>query len=122
MKKFQFFALMLALFLTSFSFTSAYYSYDKDYYKKTTNFERRTERYGDYGGYGTRTYTIKTTLIDKGVSRPYYDYYPLNGHYPIDTNWRYKRAYNYYDYGDDEYGRPYYYEPRYSKGHYNWRY
>ncbi len=43
--------------------------------------------------------------------------------YNGDSYYRALPKYNYYDYSQDSYTKPYYYMPRYdSKGYYNWRY
>jgi hypothetical protein len=44
----------------------------------------------------------------------YRDYYPQECRGHAASSWRYKPVYRYEDYGDDAYGKPYYYEPRYD--------
>lgn len=102
---------------------------------------QRDTRYDEFlkvgkSGRVTRTVTAQTSeryvgavQIDNTLSQNRNSYnrefnsIPTNPTYYTESSFRTLPKYNYYDYGPNNYGRSYYYAPRYdSGGYYNWRY
>jgi hypothetical protein len=99
-------------FQPNYPYTPAFSSYDGSRYY---NNDYRDSCYYTYDGCWNNNHDVLTAR--------YYDpYEDPRTIYP--SNWRYKTAYYYDDYGNDEYGYDYYYSPRYDwhAQVYNWNY
>ncbi len=100
------------------SFQPNYPAYNTVYVQPSNDYSYNNPYYNpSYSGY------FKTSTGDFG-------YYPSDSYYNhvyADNScsaWHCKKAYNYYDYGNDAYGQPYYYQPSWDwhSQVFNWAY